>query len=79
VLVDGAAAGTLLLTGDLLHVPVQVAHPQWHSGHDEDPSAGAASRTATIGRARELGWRVAVSHFAHPFGRASNEGWTSIE
>jgi glyoxylase-like metal-dependent hydrolase (beta-lactamase superfamily II) len=79
VLVEDAAGGTLLLAGDLLHVPVQVAHPEWPSSHDEDPSAGAASREAIIGRARELGWRMAVSHFAHPFGRASDDGWTSIE
>jgi glyoxylase-like metal-dependent hydrolase (beta-lactamase superfamily II) len=79
VLVEDAAGGTLLLAGDLLHVPVQAAHPEWPSSHDEDPSAGAASREAIIGRAREVGWRMAVSHFARPFGRPSTEGWTGIE
>jgi glyoxylase-like metal-dependent hydrolase (beta-lactamase superfamily II) len=76
VLVDGAAAGTLLLTGDLLHLPVQAAHPEWPSGHDEDPAAGSASRAAILGRARDAGWQVGVSHFARPFGRVSDGGWT---
>ena len=34
VLADGSM--TLLLTGDLLHLPIQVAHPDWASSHDQD-------------------------------------------
>jgi glyoxylase-like metal-dependent hydrolase (beta-lactamase superfamily II) len=68
---------TLLLTGDLLHLPIQAAHPEWPSNHDVDPSTGSASRAATLGRARDLGWNVAVSHFARPFGRVSADGWSS--
>jgi glyoxylase-like metal-dependent hydrolase (beta-lactamase superfamily II) len=76
VLEDGEDA--LLLTGDLLHTPIQVTHPDWPSSHDVDPATGSASRAAILGRARELGWRVAVSHFALPFGSVSTEGWQSI-
>jgi glyoxylase-like metal-dependent hydrolase (beta-lactamase superfamily II) len=75
LLQDGGES--LLLTGDLLHLPIQVAHPGWPSSHDVDPSMGSASRAATLGRARDLGWRVAVSHFARPLGRVSADGWSS--
>ena len=33
---------TLLLTGDLLHLPIQVEHPDLPSSHDEDPELGCA-------------------------------------
>ena len=67
----------LLLTGDLLHVPIQVAYPDRPSNHDMDPATGSASRWAMLGRAADLGWHVAVSHFARPFGRVSRDGWSS--
>jgi len=70
---------SLLFTGDLLHLPVQVAHPTWPSSHDEDPGTGAASRSAIIARAAGEGWLVGVQHFARPFGRANEGGWTCIE
>lgn len=66
ILADGPF--TMLFTGDLLHVPIQVAHPGWDSNHDEDPEEGAASRVALLDRAREARWGVAVSHFSRPFG-----------
>lgn len=68
---------TLLVTGDLLHLPVQAAHPAWPSSHDDDPRLGAASRQLALWRARASGWRVAVGHFAVPFGRVEAEGWRS--
>jgi glyoxylase-like metal-dependent hydrolase (beta-lactamase superfamily II) len=76
VLEDGG--DSLLLTGDLLHMPIQVAHPDWLSSHDVDPATGSRSRAATLGRAKELDWHVAVSHFAWPFGTVTDEGWRSI-
>jgi glyoxylase-like metal-dependent hydrolase (beta-lactamase superfamily II) len=68
---------TLLLTGDLLHLPIQVAHPDWLSSHDVDAALGSASRSSILGRARDDGWGVAVSHFAQPFGSVSVDGWSS--
>ncbi len=76
VLLEGGK-GSLLLTGDLLHVPIQVANPEWPSSHDVDPATGSDSRSEILGRARDLGWRVAVSHFARPFGHVSADGWSS--
>ena len=59
---------SMLLTGDLLHLPIQVSHPAWESGHDEEPGRGVVSRIGLLARARDERWSVAVSHFARPFG-----------
>jgi glyoxylase-like metal-dependent hydrolase (beta-lactamase superfamily II) len=66
---------TLALTGDLLHVPIQVARPDSPSNHDVDAAEACRSRSAILRRAREGGWHVAVSHFARPFGRVQAAGW----
>lgn len=71
-LVDGSM--TLLLTGDLLHLPIQVAHPEWASSHDEDSELGSETRTAILNRALEKDWGLAVSHFACPFGTVLRSG-----
>jgi glyoxylase-like metal-dependent hydrolase (beta-lactamase superfamily II) len=73
-----AGSEVLLLTGDLLHLPIQVLHPSWRSSHDVDPGLGQAARQVLLWRARHDGWVVAVSHFAHPFGRVDEDGWTSL-
>lgn len=65
---------TLLLTGDLLHLPIQTEHPEWLSGHDEDPATGSASRVRMLGAARDQEWTIAVPHFAEPFGTVTLEG-----
>jgi glyoxylase-like metal-dependent hydrolase (beta-lactamase superfamily II) len=74
-----AGSDTILFTGDLLHLPVQVLHPSWRSSHDQDPGLGQAARQVLMWRARHDRWIVAVSHFAHPFGRVDEDGWVSIE
>jgi glyoxylase-like metal-dependent hydrolase (beta-lactamase superfamily II) len=73
----GSGAESLLLTGDLLHLPVQAAHPTWLSSHDVDPEAAAASRSAILRLAEGSGWRIGVQHFSRPFGRVDARGWTS--
>ncbi|HXY73529.1 MAG TPA: MBL fold metallo-hydrolase [Actinomycetota bacterium] len=69
----------LLLTGDLLHLPAQVSHPDWPSSHDLDTARACASREALLARAREGGWEVGVSHFARPFGRVDPQGWSGTD
>jgi glyoxylase-like metal-dependent hydrolase (beta-lactamase superfamily II) len=66
---------TVLFTGDLLHVPVQVARPGEHGNHDVDAEEAAGSRAGLVGRARNGAWGVAVSHFARPFGHVRSSGW----
>jgi glyoxylase-like metal-dependent hydrolase (beta-lactamase superfamily II) len=70
---DGDA--TLLLTGDLLHVPPQIEHPGWPSNHDEDPAEACTQRARLLGDARAGSWHVGVSHFARPFGTVEGSGW----
>jgi glyoxylase-like metal-dependent hydrolase (beta-lactamase superfamily II) len=74
VLADGPT--TLLLAGDLLHLPIQVAHPEWASSHDQDPALGCETRIAILNRALENDWGLAVSHFAQPFGTVLRSGST---
>lgn len=66
---------TMIFTGDLLHVPVQVARPGERGNHDVDGDEAARSRAELVGRAREASWSVAVSHFARPFGHVGSSGW----
>jgi glyoxylase-like metal-dependent hydrolase (beta-lactamase superfamily II) len=72
-----AGGETLLFTGDLLHLPVQVARPDARSSHDEDADLGCRSRVRLLSEARAGGWRVAVSHFARPLGRVTDAGWSA--
>lgn len=66
---------TVLFTGDLLHVPVQIARPTEPGNHDVDAEEAARSRARLVDRARDEGWKVAVSHFGRPFGRVGSAGW----
>jgi len=72
VLTDGPF--TLLFAGDLLHLPIQIAHPEWESNHDEDPELAVVSRVELLTRARDERWGVAVSHFGRPFGGVLHDG-----
>jgi len=71
----GDRDAALLLTGDLLHVPPQVAHPEWTSDHDVEPQVACAHRERLLHMARDDAWLVGVSHFGHPFGRVGRDGW----
>ena len=79
LLADGRYS--MLFSGDLLHLPIQVAHPEWESSHDEEPELGVASRIGLLTRARDEHWSVAVSHFGRPFGgvlgRERSQRWGS--
>jgi glyoxylase-like metal-dependent hydrolase (beta-lactamase superfamily II) len=67
--------GSILFTGDLLHTPLQISAPRHPSNHDVDADEACRSRVRLVGRARDEGWTVAVSHFARPFGRVGPSGW----
>lgn len=78
VVLLGEGNDTLLLTGDLLHVPPQITSPAWPSNHDEDPEVASRERAGLVDLALRKGWTLGVSHFARPFGRVRTDGWTSI-
>ncbi len=70
---SGGAEG--VITGDLMHHPVQCAHPEWGSSADSDSSAAAATRHAFL--AAQAGRPVLVigTHFADPHaGRIVRDG-----
>lgn len=77
VVVLDAGAASIVLTGDLLHVPVQVARPEVPGNHDVDADLAARSRVAVLHEALRADRRVAVSHFGRPFGRVDPQGWRS--
>ena len=66
---------TVLFTGDLLHMPVQIRRTNEPSNHDVEGEQGARSRHGLLAQARTRGWTLAVSHFGRPFGRVGPDGW----
>ena len=58
-----------VLAGDAICHPAQVEHPGWETATDDEPELAAATRTTLVETAVRLGWVVAPSHTAHPFGR----------
>jgi glyoxylase-like metal-dependent hydrolase (beta-lactamase superfamily II) len=70
-----SGAREAVITGDLMHHPVQCAHPEWGSSADVDPAAAEATRRAFL--AAHAGRPVAVigTHFAGPYaGRIERDG-----
>jgi glyoxylase-like metal-dependent hydrolase (beta-lactamase superfamily II) len=55
-----------IMTGDMMHHPVQFAEPQWSSGFCTDPKQSAATRRAFLERNCENGKLIMAAHFATP-------------
>jgi glyoxylase-like metal-dependent hydrolase (beta-lactamase superfamily II) len=60
---DGAEA---VITGDLMHHPVQVAEPEWQSAFDSDPAEARRTRRAFCARYADRPVTVLGTHFHHP-------------
>ena len=60
---EGAEA---VITGDLMHHPVQVAEPQWNSGFDSDGDEARKTRRAFCERYADGPVTVLGTHFHHP-------------
>lgn len=56
-----------LFTGDVLHHPIQVAHPHWNSAFCELPEQARATRLAILERLADSGALLMTAHFAAPF------------
>jgi len=64
-----------LITGDVVHHPVQCAEPGWKHSFDEDASAARATRERMLAAACERGALVLGTHFpSRPAGKVIREG-----
>ena len=57
-----------VITGDLMHHPVQIAHPEWGSRADHDKAQAEATRLAFLRRYADRPVLVLGTHFAGPTG-----------
>jgi len=57
-----------VITGDLMHHPVQIAHPDWGSSADVDGPQALATRTSFLRRYAGRPVLVLGTHFAGPTG-----------
>jgi glyoxylase-like metal-dependent hydrolase (beta-lactamase superfamily II) len=55
-----------VITGDLMHHPVQCAHPEWNCGFDSVPDQARATRRAFVERYADRPVLVFGTHFATP-------------
>jgi glyoxylase-like metal-dependent hydrolase (beta-lactamase superfamily II) len=64
-----------VITGDMMHHPVQIARPSWSASFDVDPAAAAATREAMVRDWSRSGLLVIGTHFAGPTaGRVKRDG-----
>ena len=55
-----------VITGDMIHHPCQIAHPEWSSTADEDQAQSAQTRHDFLGRYADRPVLVLGTHFAGP-------------
>ena len=55
-----------LITGDMVHHPCQLAHPEWSPPFDSDPAASAVMRRSVFESTAEQPVLVIGTHFAAP-------------
>jgi glyoxylase-like metal-dependent hydrolase (beta-lactamase superfamily II) len=64
-----------LFSGDIMHQPVQVYHPEWNSRFCYDQEEARASRRFLLERAAERGTKIFTAHFARSScGHVSRQG-----
>jgi glyoxylase-like metal-dependent hydrolase (beta-lactamase superfamily II) len=55
-----------VITGDLMHHPIQIAHPDWVVEFDNDPKLAVETRRQFVERYCDKPIRVFGTHFAGP-------------
>ncbi|HEU5043706.1 MAG TPA: MBL fold metallo-hydrolase [Nocardioidaceae bacterium] len=60
------ADGALIITGDAIHHPIQIAHPDLTSGVDVDPAMAVSSRRRLLDAAAASSATLLGSHFPPP-------------
>lgn len=64
-----------ILTGDMVHHPIQFHYPGWNSGFCNDPVMARETRRAFLERSAETDLLVGPAHFAAPtFGHVKRDG-----
>ena len=64
-----------VLTGDMIHHPIQCVHPDWSSSFCADPGKSAETRRNFLESHAETDWVVAPTHFPTPtFGFVERAG-----
>lgn len=64
-----------VVTGDLVHSPIQCVYPEWHNSYDWNKEQGAASRRAFMERYAETDSLICTIHFPLPSaGKLRREG-----
>jgi glyoxylase-like metal-dependent hydrolase (beta-lactamase superfamily II) len=57
---------TAMISGDFLHHPVQMAHPEWSSVSDSDPAMARRTRVDTLGLVADQAMLFIGTHFPAP-------------
>ncbi len=55
-----------VMCGDLMHSPIQLAHPEWSPNFDHDPALSAATRKSFLENHCETDTLVLTAHFPSP-------------
>ena len=55
-----------VLSGDLIHHPIQVAYPEWRTNFCQDPDLSCQTRKRFIDENTDTGTKVFAAHFAGP-------------
>jgi glyoxylase-like metal-dependent hydrolase (beta-lactamase superfamily II) len=64
-----------MITGDIIHHPCQIAHPEWAPGFDSDKAAAIATRKRVLDEVADQPILVIGTHFAAPTaGRIRRDG-----
>lgn len=63
-----SAGETALVTGDVLHHPIQLAHPRLCCGVDVDPALSERTRQTILSTVADTETLLLGSHFTHPTG-----------
>ncbi|MCZ6854875.1 MAG: MBL fold metallo-hydrolase [Gammaproteobacteria bacterium] len=70
-----SAGEEAIITGDMIHHPCQIAHPEWSSTADWDPMASAVTRNEFLSRYADQPVLIIGTHFAAPTaGRIVRDG-----
>lgn len=61
-----ASGGRAVISGDVVHHPIQIARPEWNGRFCVDPERAHASRAAFVARHAETDTIILPAHFASP-------------